>query len=51
MVLELGLARQVHGFIFKLGFDGNVILGCSFVDVFGKCSVLGGRLRPDYIYG
>ncbi|KAL8145902.1 hypothetical protein AgCh_003874 [Apium graveolens] len=41
VVLELGLARQVHGLVFKLGFDGNVILGCSLVDVYGKSSVMG----------
>lgn len=41
VVLELGLTRQIHGMVFKLMFDGNVILGCSLVDVYGKCSVMG----------
>ncbi|GAB2209548.1 hypothetical protein Droror1_Dr00026767 [Drosera rotundifolia] len=36
-VLEVGLARQVHGMIVKGGFDGNVILGTALVDVYGKC--------------
>ncbi|CAI9108500.1 OLC1v1008099C1 [Oldenlandia corymbosa var. corymbosa] len=36
-VLELCLARQVHGLIVKYGFIGNVILESSMVDVYGKC--------------
>ncbi|WOH02427.1 hypothetical protein DCAR_0521816 [Daucus carota subsp. sativus] len=39
--LELGLSKQIHGLIFKLGFAGNVILGCGLVDIYGKCSVMG----------
>ncbi|GAB2302179.1 hypothetical protein Dimus_036196 [Dionaea muscipula] len=36
-ILELCLSRQIHGLIVKYGFQGNVILGSSLVDVYGKC--------------
>ncbi|CAK7346873.1 unnamed protein product [Dovyalis caffra] len=39
-VLELCLARQIHGLIMKYGFCGNVILGSSLVDVYGKCEAM-----------
>ncbi|XP_059630604.1 pentatricopeptide repeat-containing protein At3g26540 [Cornus florida] len=39
-VLELFLSRQVHGLIVKDGLCGNVILGSSLVDVYGKCQVM-----------
>ncbi|XP_020252926.1 pentatricopeptide repeat-containing protein At3g26540-like [Asparagus officinalis] len=44
-VLDLGLARQVHGMIEKLGFCGNFILETALVDVYGKCAVIGDARR------
>ncbi|KAK4263322.1 hypothetical protein QN277_028752 [Acacia crassicarpa] len=37
---ELHLSRQIHGLITKYGFDRNVILGSSLVDVYAKCRVM-----------
>ncbi|TKY74196.1 Pentatricopeptide repeat-containing protein [Spatholobus suberectus] len=37
---ELLLSKQVHGLVTKFGFCGNVILGCSLVDVYAKCGVM-----------
>ncbi|XP_057448312.1 pentatricopeptide repeat-containing protein At3g26540 [Lotus japonicus] len=37
---ELPLSTQVHGHVTKFGFSGNVILGTSLVDVYGKCGVM-----------
>ncbi|XP_021718150.1 pentatricopeptide repeat-containing protein At3g26540-like [Chenopodium quinoa] len=37
VLLELGFARVVHGFVVKLGYGGNVILASALVDVYGKC--------------
>lgn len=42
---ELHLSRQVHGLITKYGFDHNVILGSSLVDVYGKCRVMSDARR------
>ncbi|XP_008244565.1 PREDICTED: pentatricopeptide repeat-containing protein At3g26540 [Prunus mume] len=39
-VLALWLSRQIHAVIFKYGFNGNVILGSSLVDIYGKCGVM-----------
>ncbi|KAL3572763.1 hypothetical protein D5086_026667 [Populus alba] len=39
-VLELCLSRQIHGLIVKYGFCGNVIVGSSLVDVYGKCGAM-----------
>lgn len=39
-VLALCLSRQIHGLIVKYGFHGNVILGSSLVDVYGKCMAM-----------
>ncbi|XP_028798884.1 pentatricopeptide repeat-containing protein At3g26540-like [Neltuma alba] len=39
-VSELHLARQIHGLITKYGWDRNVILGSSLVDVYAKCQVM-----------
>lgn len=39
-LLELWLARQVHGLVVKYGFVGNIILESSLVDVYGKCGVM-----------
>ncbi|KAG9141554.1 hypothetical protein Leryth_025357 [Lithospermum erythrorhizon] len=39
-LLELWLARQVHGLVLKYGFCGNVILESSLVDIYGKCGVM-----------
>ncbi|KAJ7943306.1 putative Pentatricopeptide repeat-containing protein [Quillaja saponaria] len=39
-VLELDLSRQLHGLIEKYGFQRNIILGSSLVDVYGKCGTL-----------
>lgn len=36
-VLELFLARQIHGLIVKHGLCGNVVLASSLVDIYGKC--------------
>lgn len=41
----LSLSRQVHALILKYGFGGNVILGSSLVDVYGKCRRLGDARR------
>ncbi|KAM7512355.1 hypothetical protein LguiB_011230 [Lonicera macranthoides] len=35
----------IHGLIVKLGLSGNVILGSSFVDVYGKCQVMSDTRR------
>ncbi|XP_054780145.1 pentatricopeptide repeat-containing protein At3g26540 [Prosopis cineraria] len=37
---ELHLSRQIHGLITKCGFDRNVVLGSSLVDVYAKCRVM-----------
>ncbi|KAJ7942695.1 putative Pentatricopeptide repeat-containing protein [Quillaja saponaria] len=39
-VLDLDLSRQLHGLIEKYGFQRNIILGSSLVDVYGKCGIL-----------
>ncbi|XP_073004599.1 pentatricopeptide repeat-containing protein At3g26540 [Typha latifolia] len=39
-LLELSLARQIHGLILKLAFSSNVIIGTSLVDVYGKCDIV-----------
>ncbi|KAL6185731.1 hypothetical protein ACLB2K_041858 [Fragaria x ananassa] len=44
-VLEVLVARQVHGLVVKYGFGGNVILGSSIVDVYGKCGEMGDARR------
>ncbi|KAK3426285.1 hypothetical protein EUGRSUZ_F02768 [Eucalyptus grandis] len=41
VVRELGLCMQIHGLMVKRAFCGNVILGSSLVDVYGKCGVMG----------
>ncbi|KAK6792182.1 hypothetical protein RDI58_011263 [Solanum bulbocastanum] len=43
--LALWLSRQVHALVFKYGFGGNVILGSSLVDVYGKCRRMGDARR------
>ncbi|KAK4340951.1 hypothetical protein RND71_039452 [Anisodus tanguticus] len=35
--LAICVSRQVHALVLKYGFGGNVILGSSLVDVYGKC--------------
>ncbi|XP_059280205.1 pentatricopeptide repeat-containing protein At3g26540 [Lycium ferocissimum] len=35
--LAFWVSRQVHCLVLKYGFGGNVILGSSLVDVYGKC--------------
>ncbi|KAG5050433.1 hypothetical protein AAZX31_04G223900 [Glycine max] len=42
---ELLLSKQVHGLVTKFGFCGNVILGSSLVDVYGKCGVMADARR------
>ncbi|KAK9271316.1 hypothetical protein L1049_026906 [Liquidambar formosana] len=44
-ILALFLSRQIHGLIVKYGFYGNVILGSSLVDVYGKCWVMSDARR------
>ncbi|KAM2576564.1 hypothetical protein TB2_002322 [Malus domestica] len=39
-VLALSLSRQVHGLIVKYGFGGNVVIGSSLVDIYGKCVII-----------
>ncbi|KAM7507814.1 hypothetical protein LguiA_018267 [Lonicera macranthoides] len=45
LVLGLLVARQLHGLIVKFGLSGNVILGSSLVDVYGKCHVMSDMRR------
>ncbi|CAN4121143.1 unnamed protein product [Withania somnifera] len=35
--LAVWVSRQVHALILKYGFGGNLVLGSSLVDVYGKC--------------
>ncbi|KAM5569501.1 pentatricopeptide repeat-containing protein [Rosa sericea] len=44
-VLEFWVSRQVHGLVVKYGFGGNVILGSSLVDIYGKCGVMSDARR------
>lgn len=44
-VLEFWLSRQIHALIVKYGFGGNVILGSSLVDIYGKCQVMSDARR------
>ncbi|KAK9933220.1 hypothetical protein M0R45_020423 [Rubus argutus] len=37
--------RQIHALIVKYGFGGNVILGSSLVDIYGKCCVMSDARR------
>ena len=32
--------RQVHGFVVKYGFDSNVYVGSSLVDMNARCSLM-----------
>nr|XP_016495451.1 PREDICTED: pentatricopeptide repeat-containing protein At3g26540-like [Nicotiana tabacum] len=43
--LSFWLSTQVHALILKYGFGGNVILGSSLVDVYGKCRRMGDARR------
>ncbi|KAK6938341.1 Pentatricopeptide repeat [Dillenia turbinata] len=44
-VLDLFVAREIHGLIVKCGFCGNVILESALVDVYGKCGVMSDARR------
>lgn len=39
LLLELG--RQVHGFLVRSGFDGNVSVSNGLIDFYGKCEEVG----------
>ncbi|KAF3679257.1 Pentatricopeptide repeat-containing protein [Capsicum annuum] len=43
--LAFWVSRQVHALILKYGLGGNVILGSSLVDVYGKCRSMGDARR------
>ncbi|XP_030528800.1 pentatricopeptide repeat-containing protein At3g26540 [Rhodamnia argentea] len=45
VIRALGLSMQIHGLMVKRAFCGNVILGSSLVDVYGKCGVMGDSRR------
>lgn len=38
---NLRIGRQIHGFIVKFGFDGNVSVENGLVDFYGKCGSVG----------
>ncbi|CAK9153992.1 unnamed protein product [Ilex paraguariensis] len=44
-VLALCFSRQIHGLVLKYGFCGNVILGSSLVDIYGKCRIMSDARR------
>lgn len=44
-VLALFVSRQIHGLVVKLGLSGNMILGSSLVDVYGKCRAMSDTRR------
>ncbi|XP_050373354.1 pentatricopeptide repeat-containing protein At3g26540 [Argentina anserina] len=39
-VLDACAARQVHALVVRYGFGGNVVLGSSLVDLYGKCGAM-----------
>ncbi|OWM85143.1 pentatricopeptide repeat-containing protein At3g26540 [Punica granatum] len=44
-LLDISLSKQIHGLIVRTGFSGNLILGSSVVDTYGKCGVMSDARR------
>ncbi|KAL9276473.1 hypothetical protein ACSQ67_025987 [Phaseolus vulgaris] len=39
-LVEVHKGREIHGFVFKLGFDGNVFVGNTLSAFYGNCRLL-----------